>query len=170
MPKSTEDEHTPNPTGEEPQAPPAATDEKDGSPSASDEDRDKKNIVSQRDRANEELRKLQERLEELEGADLERAVRTAIESHLKDNKEKYPDVDVDDVLPFVREPDDIEKESKRLQDKYQTIRDKAISDIEVAREPKPLTPEEMSKKEDEIMKDEKITDKASAIFNLRFNQ
>ena len=149
----------------------AATGANSGS-AATDND-DTKNVVSQRDRANEKAKTLEEENEELRSRldDLEIAQglankEKAIKSFLKDKKDDFPDVIVDD-LAAAGSPEEFEELAKSSQQRFNDHKDRVISEIEVAQDPPPLSLKDLQEKEKEIMEDDSITDKFKAIMDLR---
>lgn len=161
---------------DEPNTPPAGTDPSatppSGEPSTAN-DNDVKNVVSQRDRANERARQLEadkleleERLARVEASDMERDKKETISDFLKENKEKYPDVELDD-LARAEDPQELEALAEKAQKKYSAIEQRALSKLNVADEEKVPTLEEIKAKEKAILDNPEITDKFSAIQEAR---
>ena len=161
---------------DEPNTPPAGTDPSAtpplGEPSTAN-DNDVKNVVSQRDRANERARQLEaekleleERLARVEASDMERDKKETISDFLKENKEKYPDVELDDLLR-AEDPQELEALAEKAQKKYTAIEQRALSKLNVADEEKVPTLEEIKAKEKAILDNPEITDKFSAIQEAR---
>lgn len=157
---SKTDEQQIDPTGDDT----PATDDNNGSPAP--DDKDVKNLVSARDRANEELRQAQEQIADLQAVVGSSEKEKAISAFLKEHKDDYPDVEAID-LGNAGDPDEFEEMAKTAQERMEKLRDKVRSEIEVSKDPVPLTLEEIQEKEKAIMEDDSITDKASAIFDLR---
>lgn len=161
---------------DEPNTPPAGTDPSatppSGEPSTAN-DNDVKNVVSQRDRANERARQLEadkleleERLARVEASDMERDKKETISDFLKENKEKYPDVELDDLVR-AEDPQELEALAEKAQKKYTAIEQRALSKLNVADEEKVPTLEEIKAKEKAILDNPEITDKFSAIQEAR---
>lgn len=169
MSKQTGEENPSDQTGADNAA---ATGNNDGS-AATGNDQDTTNVVSQRDRANEKNKTLEEENAELRSRvdDLEISQGLAnkeksIKSFLKDNKDDYPDVIVDD-LAAAASPEEFEELAKSSQKRFDDHKDRVISDIEVAKDPPPLSLKDLQAKEKEIMEDDSISDKFKAIMDLR---
>ena len=157
---------TTNPSGTDPSATPSS-----GATPANDQDIN--NLVSQRDRANEQARTLEaelaeakQRLESLEVSDMERDKRDTISTFLKENKEKYPDLEPED-LANAQDPKDLDTLAKAKQDRYTAIEQRALSKLQVADEEPEPTLDEIKDKEKKILENPHVEDKFSAVMDGR---
>lgn len=144
-----------------------------GSPAANDQD--VQNVVSQRDRANEEARKLKEeladrdeRLARLEMAELERDKQSAISKFLKENKDKYPDLEPNDLIA-AEDPRELDELAKKKQDKYSAIEQRALAKLQVADDKEP-TLDEIKAAEKKILENPDETDKFEKVMDQRLSK
>lgn len=129
---------------------PAVTpsDKKGGGAATSDTDetvtipkKDYNNLIGQRDRANESNQGKDAFLEQL-------AQERTTEQFLSDNKEKYPDLTKDD-LSHVWDPDQLETEAKRVQQRLEGHAQAKLADLENDSTP-PMPAAEKAQKLDEM--------------------
>lgn len=86
-------------------------------------------LQSDRDRTKAENAKLQERLDALEGQVGMSAKNQAISEYLEANKDKYPDVDKND-LQYASSVEEIEELAKSSQARADRIRNKTLQDLQ----------------------------------------
>ena len=151
-PAGTGDGNTPPAATPQPNAPAPVT---DPAPAPAP-DPNTKAVVSQRDKANEQLRQAQEenaslvdRVDFLESYAETAEREKAINNFLTKNAEEYPDVEFDD-LAHVRNPDDLEKEAKRIQTRLQQHTQSKILEIEQNPSGPALTPEQVAAQDEEL--------------------
>lgn len=135
-PTSTTSASEPAGTAPEPQAPAAATPPEQVQPAATDDDEvvtlsrsDYKNLVSQRDRNHETARAT-------EAWVMAQAQKEDIKSFLDnpDNKSKFPDVEVDDLMDAMSE-DDFEKLAGQTQARIDKAAQRRLADIQKTEQP-----------------------------------
>lgn len=103
---------------------------------------------SKKDKANSQLDETNERLASLEEAEAVRA-RDAYVSEVVSDKEKFPNVEANDpMFQYAYSKEDVEKIAKQLQDKYSTLQQKALSDVQS--EPEYLTDEQVEEEEKKL--------------------
>lgn len=100
---------------------------------------------SKKDKALTQNDELTSRLASLEEAEAVRA-RDSYVAQVVADKEKYPNVDADDpMFQYAYSKEDVESIAKNLQDKYATLQQKALSDVQS--EPEYLTDEQVEEEE-----------------------
>lgn len=114
--------------GSNPPAPTATPPQKGGGPATQDDDQvtlskeDYNNLIGQRDRSNNTIDQQSSFIETI-------AQERAINQFLADNKEKYPDLTLDD-LRYAESPEDLEKEAARVQRRLEDHAQAKLLEIE----------------------------------------
>lgn len=111
-------------------------------------------LQSERDRYRSENEKMSERLERLETSVLGKQVEDTFKGFLEDNKDKYPDVDTDDLRARAEgwETEHLEAAAKAAQAKADRIRNDALQRMKEVPE-ESLSPEEERKALEKLAKD-----------------
>ena len=138
-------------------------------------DQDVQNVVSQRDRANEKARKLEEklvdrdeRLARLEMSELERDRRDTIKLFLKENKEKYPDLEPEDLMT-AQDPSELDGLATKRQGKYSAIEQRVLAKLQIVDEDVAPTLDEIKAAEKKILESNKSEDKFEKIMEQRLS-
>lgn len=95
--------------------------------------------------------KLRERVAELEGYAVEGMREKAVNSFLKENKSKFPDVALEDFA-FAESPEQFEEIAKKQQDRMDRVKLKAIEDVHKPQDDS-LTDEQVEKEVSKLEKE-----------------
>lgn len=113
---------------------------------------------SKKDQANSALTDKDEQIDFLLSRELERERDSVISNFLSENKEKYPNVTADD-LKYARSEDEVEELAKHLENKYKSMQQKALSDVQGTETV--LTPEQLKEAEEALAKETKETGRST---------
>lgn len=147
----SEDKGVVNPTGSDEPTPNNGSEQNkgNGQPDAT------RKLQSDRDQLRSENEKLKEQLDRIEGHIFNDKVEKDFGSFLKENADKYPDVDVEDMKTLAEDltPEALDAAAKKAQGKYDRIRNKALADAYNVPDTT-LSAEEANKELDNLQKED----------------